>query len=419
MGVTDQSKVEKMRHNSGGRGRKVNYESKVMRVPAPLQGQIQNLINDFHNQHQVVVPSNIKRLPASLVSDWVNSWQPIDDYNGDNYVARNRCYLLERDDWSEEYFVDKEEKAMQTWLSLSDEINTVLWQIDNSVFCEDLDSDNHSPYKILKKLIEYNLIYIDQHVDRPATPLELFELGKTNPQCNWANSSSDLQNTLIEFGFVNRRWDILAALEIGHKAPIDRKEYWIKHYTSKLGTPDQDYWSWTNPEVKDIHADLTLLLTLPEPSADVKLVLEKLPIGINPFDKSKSYAQYVIFNVMKIPAFYDWSNERRTAIKKAFVSWHNQILKIIDKETLKSIYQTCYKISWHLIEEIVNVQINLNGNHWDVLGVDPSSSIADIKKAYKNLAMIYHPDINPNGAAIMVKINAAYEQACKAKSVKI
>lgn len=50
---------------------------------------------------------------------------------------------------------------------------------------------------------------------------------------------------------------------------------------------------------------------------------------------------------------------------------------------------------------------------YKVLGVNPDASDEEIKRAYRNLAKKYHPDLNPGdqeAAKKMQQVNAAYEQ---------
>ena len=56
-------------------------------------------------------------------------------------------------------------------------------------------------------------------------------------------------------------------------------------------------------------------------------------------------------------------------------------------------------------------------NYYNVLGISNNASIDEIKKAYRKLAMKYHPDLNPSAEAEnkMKKINEAYEQIMKSK----
>lgn len=48
-------------------------------------------------------------------------------------------------------------------------------------------------------------------------------------------------------------------------------------------------------------------------------------------------------------------------------------------------------------------------NYYEVLGVSPNASSAEIKKAYLALCKKYHPDVNPKSAELFKEINAAYQ----------
>jgi len=53
--------------------------------------------------------------------------------------------------------------------------------------------------------------------------------------------------------------------------------------------------------------------------------------------------------------------------------------------------------------------INRGVNYYTVLGIKSSATDMDIKKAHRSLAMKYHPDKNPEGAEVYLKIQRARE----------
>jgi len=50
-----------------------------------------------------------------------------------------------------------------------------------------------------------------------------------------------------------------------------------------------------------------------------------------------------------------------------------------------------------------------------VLGVPPTASLEEVKKRYRQLSMIYHPDREGGYSEAMKRVNEAYEQILKEK----
>jgi hypothetical protein len=158
-----------------------------------------------------------------------------------------------------------------------------------------------------------------------------------------------------------------------------------------------DYWQWRgNPESREVARELTQLLEeLPRPNPDAFRVLERLA------DREDPFCCFPLVN---------HAAERKEAYRKAFTTWHEKTLATIGRDALKSIYTVVYGCDWELIENIINPL--LGGTWWQVLGVSPIASAAEVKEAHRRLAKEWHPDVNPSPLARerMVTINRALEE---------
>jgi DnaJ-domain-containing protein 1 len=183
-------------------------------------------------------------------------------------------------------------------------------------------------------------------------------------------------------------------------------------YVSLLAKPFINYWSWSNnPESRRVCPELTALLTLREPDPSVRQVLEVLAEGIDPFfmpgRRANSSNRDASESPIKSGKFA--MRDDKNSLRQAFIRWHNTSLSKLGINTLKDIYQVVYGTSWNLIQEIITP---ISGEWWEVLGVKPDASKVEVKKAYRRLAAMFHPDVNKSAGAHekAVAINRAYEK---------
>lgn len=56
-----------------------------------------------------------------------------------------------------------------------------------------------------------------------------------------------------------------------------------------------------------------------------------------------------------------------------------------------------------------------NQNPYEVLGVPPDASMKEINNRYRQLAKVFHPDMQNGDATAMKRLNEAYDKVCREK----
>lgn len=388
----------------GGRGKRESYSTSVVRVPNPIKPQVLKLIESFHQNRpgDASKPvTGLSQMPVSLIVEMIEVAYP-EEWEGDTFsIWCNFSWNW----WNKKFDKAWERETrpkVEKFNELADRVNRCLWQIDNT-FAIAQPGDIKS---VVTRLLEYGLLLMDS-----STPS-----ATTQHLLDWMFSSEYHRESFKDAAweaFQQKRFDILKALEIGQKRPINRREYWHHKYREQLARIGVNYWGWRdNPESREICPELTMLLELPEPSPDARIVLECLADGKDPFFTPEvkldgSFSD--IGTYLKRGRLADHKPEQKQAYRQAFAQWHDSTLTALERNLLERIYKVVFGCNWDLIEAIIN---SMSGEWWEVLGVSPNASAQEVKAARQRLAKKWHPDVNPSPLAKerMTKINQAVEE---------
>jgi len=196
-----------------------------------------------------------------------------------------------------------------------------------------------------------------------------------------------------------------------NSSTVGEKTHSFSAYTNLLAKPNINYWSWSDKaESRQICPELTILLTLPEPNSLVRLVLEALPEGKDPFYQPEKRGNRSSVDLLEFSTKGKFAErDDKYKLRNAFIEWHMAVESQLGTEILNQIYRVIYGVSGKLIEEIIAPNY---GEWWEVLGVKPDASKIEVKKAYRQLLGKFHPDINKSEDAHdrAVALNQAYER---------
>ncbi len=340
-------------------------------------------------------------------------------YSENDLSPLTYCNLEDKALWiswketGEEIAFDTTEQALlEKFFAIADEVNQILWQVDNTSHLVTPTEwhDNKDVWAISKKLVEYGLL---QPYNYPGcSAYELWEFIQTH------EDSADSLPRILSDAIREDRLDIVAAV-LPWKPPIERGAYWHNYYSSCIGTERvKEVWQWKdNPEAHQICDELSTVLGWDKPERDVTLILDVLYENKDPFYKKESQVQQngqfigISFGDFLAGGKYqNWEGDRKTQAKSVFRQWHSDRLQELGQERLQRCYKLVFGCDWSVIESLTMPVFS--GEWWEVLGVKPSCTEPELKRAYRVLAKQYHPDVNKSDAAkrAIQAINKAYEQ---------
>ncbi|WP_414624964.1 J domain-containing protein [Calothrix sp. CCY 0018] len=377
-----------MKKPKGGRGKRASYQTSVVRVPNPVMPQVLELINQFHSTQNSFPskPTSIKKISALSVTKFYEMF------------------------YSESIEEDSE------YIFQCDLIDEIIWQIDNTFIGASLESADIT----VDLLVKYDLIELPKN--NIAATVSQFIEWLFGQEMRLYNIEEVIISAISE-----GRYDIILALGILDKPPINRFEYWHHTYRSQLGKLNVDYWQWkNNPESREIASELTLLLDkIPEPNQYAKLVLMQLADGKDPFlkvDKPNNPYPFTSFEDWSASGYFAQDEDRwkkRESFRASFVNWHNNALLLIGRQKLLQVYKVVFNCRRSIIEAILQPTNTIppkpvtgKREWWLVLNVSQYATYDEVKAAYKKLAAMWHPDRNksPSATQIMQEINAAMDE---------
>lgn len=336
------------------------------------------------------------------------------------------CGIDEQDEeWFEgtqELFSKEWEPKIARFLELADEANEVLWQVDNSTELKwaGYSSGHKDAYEIVEKLFEYGLIAKTDII--PATGKALWDYYQ-----DIDTGTPDNTIGMIAHASGEDRLDIIVSL-CPYKEPVERGAYWRDYYTSRIGTEKADPWAWKgNTEATIVCEELTEVLSWEEPEHDVKRILEVLHEDKDPFtkydpirnvvtDSAGNTYQTIGFGNFSLSGKYgSWQPEAKSRTRSAFRKWYKGMVEMKSEELVRRCLEVIWGARWNTIQSLLSKVTS--GSWFEILEVKETASIDEIKKAHKDLARIYHPDVNKSDDAerIMKILNQAKEQGLKAR----